>query len=267
MTNVKLMLDHVGLMTGDKDKTASLLRHLGFVFGSSAADKSIHVMFKNAYMELLQIPKDGSAPDAKPGLYVIIVGTDQMEESYAAYKEAGCAITESSKSKRMAKHGANKGEAEFWGTRYEEKEPFGPGAYYGFVQHMTPELIYSKERFLQVNDVTAISGVIFVCADPDGQETAKAQLEAKNCYIKNSPGFDRGVHSGSILSPAEYEAMFGTSYADGKPFDLAALVFEGSDIKYVREQLSILPEVAHFEKDGKLYADMRAACGCFFVFA
>ena len=266
MKNVELMLDHVGLFTVNKEKTASLLRNLGFVFGSSAADKSIHVMFKNAYMELLPIPENGSIPVAKPGLYVVILGTDMMEETYGAFKESGQAITEPDKSSRRAKHGANRGEAEFWGARFEEKTPFEPWTYYGFVQHMTPELIYSKERFLQVNDVTDIHQVIFVCADPDGQAAAKSQLEDKNRYIKNSTGFDRGIKSGIIISPAEYEALFGIPYDGGKAFDLSAVVFGGGDVDYVRDQLTILPEVKHFEKDGRLYVDMRDACGCFFVF-
>jgi len=282
MEKVKCFVDHFCCET-DKEKADTLLRRLGFVYGNNKFDKLIHVMFDNCYLEYTEIKSEGVLGTEKvkiirgkkANMGTIWLGSNDISKTYEDLRDAGYPVMKPQigaiGGSRRAKHGTIKGSARFAGLGFSDSTPFdSKKTIFGVVQHMTPELIYPKQRYLHVNNARSVSTLIFVCKDEDRKLAAYKYFKDFEKFFSESADKDHNIPAAIMVDLNEYKKIFGVTYEGDKEMDLAAVVFEGGDKVYIKEQLDGTG-IHYFENDNglyrdSLYLDVREYFGSFFVF-
>ncbi len=252
--------DHVGFATPDKPKAVHTLRTLGFAAGNTDSDRHFHVMMDNCYFEALELTPDYGKIDAAK-LYIILFSAKKADKMRAAFADNGYEVSPMGQSGRHANHGAQTGFATFRSFQLKNAAPFLTDPIFAAVQHMTPHLIYQDKRLLHPNGTCRVTSYVFHSqkVEEDAAALSKMDLIAR-------PFADAGhyVECARFVCPHCYEAEFGQPCPE-KPFGLAAMSFSGGHHDYLKAQADSLG-LKYFYVSEKLYIDVTAEVGCFFIF-
>ena len=261
-----LPMDHVAFSTSDRQAAEVLLHKLGFVFGTSAKDPFIHVIFDNGYLEWVPASYDSKsnladADGLTAGIRAYYMAVADIQAAHDALIQNGYPVCPAGSFSRYGKHGINRGEVSFGYCIFREQELFPAGVGFGCTRQNNPERIYDG-HYRHVNDVGTVKMLVF-CTE-DAREKAAA-LEKLSRTLADAGERLHGIPQVAVMDETEYVKTFGQSWAGTDRLTLAAVYFSSCDAEYMKTQLDDLG-IAYFLKDRKLYADLRKKLGAFFVF-
>ena len=238
MTRIALNIDHVGLVGPDIHSTVAAFRELGFrvtdpveLMGAgpdgserSLGQQSAHFIFGSTYVELSEVTQPG--PDHHlaawlgddPAIRILILRAadiDAVREQAVASGQEPTPVGEASR----ALHYADGAVARF---RWLALPPEDfPEALCGYVQHLTPELVFWQKMNAHPNGAVALTGMTLHAADtgdaerrfgPLGRAVAPESLEIRQAE-SNSSGFT-ALH----LRTRSLDQTADTLGTAGKPF-------------------------------------------------
>lgn len=184
MTRIALDIDHVGLVGPDIRRTVGEFRALGFrvtdpveLMGTgpdgrakSLDQQSAHFIFGSTYVEISEVTRP--APDHHlgawladdPAIRILILRAADIEAVRERAVEAGQDPTPVGEASR-ALHYADGAVARFkWLALPPESFP---EALCGYVQHLTPELVFWQEMNAHPNGAVELTGMTLHAADAD----------------------------------------------------------------------------------------------------
>lgn len=184
-----LMLDHVGIVVSDLDRTATRFREWGFRLTRKAehtrrvnrgafvsAGSSQHsIMLNEGYLELVSVtdptaghPLAGAGLEAE-GAVIIALGSPDAEATFHRLRRLGVAVNPPVRWQRFVDEPALRGLATFaFFTLPAEATPEGLVI---VVEHLTPELIRPPDACQHANGATRLLGLVFWSDRPN--ETAE----------------------------------------------------------------------------------------------
>ena len=187
MSRIALDIDHVGLVGPDIRRTVGEFRALGFrvtepveLMGTgpdgqeqSLDQQSAHFIFGSTYVEISEVTRPG--PDHHlgawlgddPAIRILILRAadiDAVREQALAAGQDPTPVGEASR----ALHYADGAVARF---RWLALPPESfPEALCGYVQHLTPELVFWQEMNVHPNGAVELTGMTLEAADPADAE-------------------------------------------------------------------------------------------------
>lgn len=242
MSRIALDIDHVGLVGPGIRRTVGEFRTLGFRVtdpvelmgtGPDGKEKSLdqqsaHFIFGSTYVELSEVTRPG--PDHhlgawlgdEPAVRILILRAADIEAVRERAVDAGQDPTPVGKASRVL-HYADGAVARFkWLALPPESFP---EALCGYVQHLTPELVFWQEMNAHPNGAVELTGMTLHAADTVdaerrfgllGRSDAPESLEIRQAD-SDASGFT-ALH----LRTRSLEQTAGTLAAAGKPFKRGA---------------------------------------------
>ena len=238
MNRIALDIDHVGLVGPDIRRTVGEFRALGFRVtdpvelmgtGPDGKEKSLdqqsaHFIFGSTYVELSEVTRPG--PDhhlgawlgAQPAIRILILraaNIDAVREEALAAGQHPTPVGDASR----ALHYADGAVARF---RWLALPPESfPEALCGYVQHLTPELVFSQEMNAHPNGAVELTGMTLHAADPADAERRFGLLARPNApeslEIRQAEG-DASGFTALQLRTRSLDRTASTLAAAGKPF-------------------------------------------------
>ena len=241
MSRIALDIDHVGLVGPDIHGAVGEFRALGFrvtdpveLMGTgpdgkerSLDQQSAHFIFGSTYVELSEVTRPG--PDHHlgawladdPAVRILILRADDLGAVRERAVDAGQAPTPVGEASRVL-HYADGAVARF---RWLALPPESfPEALCGYVQHLTPELVFRQEMNAHPNGAVELTGMTLHAPDPAdaarrfgalGRADAPETLE-----IRQAEG-DSGGFTSLHLRTRSLDRTADTLAAAGKPFKRA----------------------------------------------
>lgn len=182
MSRIALDIDHVGLVGPDIRRTVGEFRALGFRVtdpvelmgtGPNGKEKSLdqqsaHFIFGSTYVEISEVTRPGPDHhlgawlDDEPAIRILILRAADIDAVREKALAAGQAPTPVGKASR-ALHYADGATARF---RWLALPPESfPEALCGYVQHLTPELVFWQEMNAHPNGAVELTGMTLHAAD------------------------------------------------------------------------------------------------------
>lgn len=244
MTRIALDIDHVGVVGPDIGRTVGEFRALGFRVtdpvelmgtGPDGKEKSLdqqsaHFIFGSTYVEISEVTRPG--PDHHlgawlsddPAIRILILRAADIEAARRRAVDAGQAPTPVGEASR-ALHYAGGAVARFkWLALPPESFP---EALCGYVQHLTPELVFRQEMNAHPNGAVELTGMTLRAADPDDAERrfgALGRADApENLEIRQAEG-DASGFTALHLRTRSLERTADTLGAAGRPFKRDAAI-------------------------------------------
>ena len=238
MTRIALDIDHVGLVGSDIGRTVGEFRALGFRVtdpvelmgtGPDGKEKSLdqqsaHFIFGSTYVEISEVTRPG--PDHHlgawlsddPAIRILILRAADIEAVRQRAVGAGQAPTPVGEASR-ALHYAGGATARF---RWLALPPESfPEALCGYVQHLTPELVFRQEMNAHPNGAVELTGMTLQAADPDDAERRFGALGGadapENLEIRQAEG-DASGFTALHLRTRSLERTADTLAAARRPF-------------------------------------------------
>ena len=238
MTRIALDIDHVGLVGPDIRRTVGEFRALGFRVtdpvelmgtGPDGKEKSLdqqsaHFIFGSTYVELSEVTRPGPGHHLgawlgdEPAIRILILRAADIGAVREQALAAGQDPTPVGEASR-ALHYAGGAVARFrWLALPAEAFP---EALCGYVQHLTPELVFRQEMNAHPNGAAELTGMTLQAADPAGAERrfgALGRVDAPE-HLDIRPAEDgRSGFTALHLRTRSLEQTAGTLAAAGKPF-------------------------------------------------
>ena len=184
MTRIALDIDHVGLVGPDVRGMVGEFRALGFrvtdpveLMGAgpdgreqSLGQQSAHFIFGSTYVELSEVTRPGpdhhlaAWPGDEPAIRILILRATDIAAVREKALAAGQAPGAVGKASRALQY-ANGAVAQFrWLALPPEDYP---EALCGYVQHLTPELVFWQEMNAHPNGAVELTGMTLHCGDGD----------------------------------------------------------------------------------------------------
>ena len=238
MTRIALDIDHVGLVGPDIHRMVRDFRELGFrvtdpveLMGTgpdgkerSLDQQSAHFIFGSTYVEISEVTRPG--PDHHlgawlgddPAIRILILRAADIHaarEQALAFEQAPTPVGEASR----ALHYAGGGVARF---RWLALPPENfPEALCGYVQHLTPELVFREEMNAHPNSAVELTGMTLQAANPDDAERrfgALGRADApESLEIRQAEGDSSGF-TALHLRTRSLDRTAETLAAAGKPY-------------------------------------------------
>ena len=238
MTRIALDIDHVGLVGSDIHRMVRDFRELGFrvtdpveLMGTgpdgkerSLDQQSAHFIFGSTYVEISEVTRPGPdhhlaawLPD-EPAIRILILRAadiDAAREQALAFEQAPTPVGEASR----ALHYAGGAAARF---RWLALPPENfPEALCGYVQHLTPELVFREEMNAHPNGAVELTGMTLQSANPDDAERrfgALGRADApESLEIRQAEGDSSGF-TALHLRTRSLDRTADTLAAAGKPY-------------------------------------------------
>lgn len=266
-------IDHLNIM-GNKERIAHVLRTLGFVFGNNKQDPLLHVVFEHGYLEAsdgggdlpenLRLP--GFVYTTKGELASIFLGSTDVRAALTRFQEAGipCGDFLCMTDRRRAKHGENKGMCGFTGWLNKEKAPWDDVTH-GAMGFLNPKLMYEQKLYMQINGVRAMEAIMMVGENEMRVQEAYDYYTLADQLLADTVANDTNLRDNYYMTREEYREFFGVEYTGTRGLDLAAIVFEGGDMVYLKEQCEELG-LSCFNRGLDLYVNVCDDMGTFFIF-
>lgn len=238
MSRIALDIDHVGLVGPDIHRTVAEFRALGFRVtdpvelmgaGPDGQEKSLdqqsaHFIFGSTYVEISEVTRPGPNHhlaawlDGEPAIRILILRAADIDAAREQALASGQNPTAVGRASRVL-HYAGGAAARFRWLALPPKS--FPEALCGYVQHLTPELVFFKEMNAHPNGAVELTGMTLEAADADdaarrfgllGRPDAPERLE-----IRQAEG---GASAFSILHlrTRSLDQTAGALHAAGKPF-------------------------------------------------
>ena len=238
MTRIALDIDHVGLVGPDIRRTVGEFRALGFRVtdpvelmgtGPDGEEKSLdqqsaHFIFGSTYVELSEVTRPG--PDHhlgawlsdEPAIRILILRAADIEAVRERAVDAGQDPTPVGEASR-ALHYADRATARF---RWLALPPESfPEALCGYVQHLTPELVFLQKMNAHPNGAVELTGMTLHATDPADAERRFGLLGRPGApeylEIRQAEGDSTGFTT-LHLRTRSLEQTAETLAAAGKPF-------------------------------------------------
>ena len=252
MTRIALDIDHVGLVGPDIHRMVSDFRELGFrvtdpveLMGTgpdgkerSLDQQSAHFIFGSTYVEISEVTRP--EPDhhlaawltGEPAIRILILRAADIDTARERALASGQNPTPVGQASRTL-HYAGGAVARF---RWLALPPESfPEALCGYVQHLTPELVFFKEMNAHPNGAVELTGMTLQAADAEaatrrfellGRPDAPEFLE-----IRQAEG-DASTFSTLHLRTRSLEQTADTLAAAGKPFkrDAASITVQAPGV-------------------------------------
>ena len=242
MSRIALDIDHVGLVGPDIRRTVDEFRALGFRVtdpvelmgtGPDGKEKSLdqqsaHFIFGSTYVELSEVTRPG--PDHHlgawlsdiPAIRILILRAADIEAVRERAVAAGQAPTPVGEASR-ALHYADGATARF---RWLALPPESfPEALCGYVQHLTPELVFRQEMNAHSNGAAELTGMTLHAAGTADAERRFGALgragAPESLEIRQAEG-DASGFTALHLRTRSLDRTAGTLAAAGKPFKRGA---------------------------------------------
>ena len=242
MTRIALDIDHVGLVGPDIHRTVGEFRSLGFRVtdpvelmgtGPDGKEKSLdqqsaHFIFGSTYVEISEVTRPG--PDHHlgawladdPAIRILILRAADIEAVHEQALASGQAPTPVGEASR-ALHYAAGAVARF---RWLALPPQSfPEALCGYVQHLTPDLVFWQELNAHPNGAVELTGMTLQAADADDAERrfgALGRADApESLEIRQAEG-DASGFTALHLRTRSLDRTADTLAAAGKPFKRSA---------------------------------------------
>ncbi|MCY4478204.1 MAG: VOC family protein [Gammaproteobacteria bacterium] len=238
MTRIALDIDHVGLVGPHVQRMVSEFRELGFrvtdpveLMGTgpdgkerSLDQQSAHFIFGSTYVELSEVTRPG--PDHHlaawlgddPAIRILILRAADIAAVRERAVESGQAPTPVGEASR-ALHYANGAVARFrWLALPSESFP---EALCGYVQHLTPELVFRQEMNAHPNGAVELTGMTLHAADTGDAERRFRLLSRADAPESLEIRQAEGVFSGFTalhLRTRSLDQSADTLAAAGKPY-------------------------------------------------
>lgn len=245
MSRIALDIDHVGLVGPDIRRTIGEFRALGFRVtdpvelmgtGPNGQEKSLdqqsaHFIFGSTYVELSEVTRPGPEHHLsawlsdEPAIRILIlraVDIDAVREQALAAGQDPTPVGEASR----ALHYADGATARFRWLALPPKS--FPEALCGYVQHLTPELVFRQEMNAHPNGAVELTGMTLQTADADDAERRFGLLSRadapESLEITQAEG-DASGFTALHLRTRSLDRTADTLAAAGKPFtrDVAKL--------------------------------------------
>lgn len=238
MSRIALDIDHVGLVGPDIHRTVAEFRALGFrvtdpveLMGAgldgqekSLDQQSAHFIFGSTYVEISEVTRPGPNHhlaawlDGEPAIRILILRAADIDAAREQALASGQNPTAVGRASRVL-HYAGGAAARFRWLALPPKS--FPEALCGYVQHLTPELVFFKEMNAHPNGAVELTGMTLEAADADdavrrfgllGRPDAPERLE-----IRQAEG---GASAFSILHlrTRSLDQTADALHAAGKPF-------------------------------------------------
>ena len=275
-TPVDLSLDHCGFIVRDLDATCDFLRQLGFTLtvraehtrtdehGAlvSAGSSQRSIMLGNGYIEVMQItdPTAGhqlaAAPTARFGLHVVAFGTPDAQACHRQRVQMGVAAGPVLYWARQVNEEGNRGLARFvyFGSAWQPQDP----SYLCWVEHCTPELLRTPALVRHDNRALGLVGPSYRGPRRQAQQWI-SQLLAAGMILASE-------HADSVelsLPNARMRIDFDERESRVLP---SALVFEVSDLAWLRARYSEMGLDAREQTDGSLAIHTARQLGLHCIF-
>lgn len=242
MSRIALDIDHVGLVGPDIHGMVASFRALGFRVtdpvelmgtGPDGMEKSLdqqsaHFIFGSTYVELSEVTRPG--PDHhlgawlsdEPAIRILILRAADIKAVRERAVDAGQDPTPVGEASR-ALHYADGAVARF---RWLALPPESfPEALCGYVQHLTPELVFRQEMNAHPNGAVELAGMTLHAADPGDAGRRFGALGRANApeHVDIRPAEDgRSGFTALHLRTRSLERTAGTLAAAGRPFKRSA---------------------------------------------
>ena len=238
MTRIALDIDHVGLVGPDIRRTVGEFRALGFrvtdpveLMGTrpdgkekSLDQQSAHFIFGSTYVELSEVTRPGPNHHLgawlsdEPAIRILILRAADIEAVRERAVDAGQDPTPVGEASR-ALHYAGGATARFkWLALPPENFP---EALCGYVQHLTPELVFLQDMNAHPNGAVELTGMTLQAAkvrDAERRFGALGRPDAPE-HLDIRPAEDgRSSFSALHLRTRSLEQTAGTLAAAGRPF-------------------------------------------------
>ena len=238
MSRIALDIDHVGLVGPDIHGTVAAFRELGFrvtdpveLMGTgpdgkqkSLDQQSAHFIFGSTYVEISEVTRPGPDHhlgawlDDDPAIRILILRAADIDAVRAQALAAGQDPTPVGEASR-ALHYADGATARFkWLALPPESFP---EALCGYVQHLTPELVFWQEMNAHPNGAVELTGMTLHAADTGDAERRFKQLgragAPENLDIRQAEGDAIGF-TALHLRTRNLDRTADTLAAAGKPF-------------------------------------------------
>lgn len=238
MSRIALDIDHVGLVGPDIHGTVAAFRELGFRVtdpvelmgtGPDGKEKSLdqqsaHFIFGSTYVEISEVTRPG--PDHHlgawladdPAIRILILRAADIEAVREQAVAAGQDPTPVGEASRLL-HYADGATARFkWLALPPESFP---EALCGYVQHLTPELVFWQEMNAHPNSAVELTGMTLQAANVDDAERRYGLLgrtdAPESLEIRQADGDSSGF-TALHLRTRSLDRTAGTLVAAGKPF-------------------------------------------------
>lgn len=283
---VPLYVDHIGWGCKDIFKSIETIEKLGFIMIDPPPSADIFHMCHfftdtgRAYVELYGLKEDGSTwiawdggepvHDAKGmnGIYSFVLSTKDADATRKAAMEAGFECTPVSRSPRQNNSypsiGGSAGKAIF--QFQMDTVPF-PNAFFAAMEHLDLDYVHyyrDKVHMYHPNGVTGVSCSILYYETPE--ELLEAQKKLHRLHDAVKPYAEVGYCSEyvKLIDKEGYEEEFGCPVPEMNS-PVVAVEFENGDLSYIRKQAE-KNAFPYFEKNGKVYVDLREDTSTFLIF-
>ena len=238
MTRIALDIDHVGLVGPDIHRMVSEFRELGFhvtdpveLMGTgpdgkerSLDQQSAHFIFGSTYVEISEVTRPGPHHHLGawlgdgPAIRILILRAADIGAVREQALAAGQEPTPVGEASRVL-HYAGGAVARFkWLALPPESFP---EALCGYVQHLTPELVFRQEMNAHPNGAAELTGMTLQAADPADAERRFGALGRNDApeHLDILPAEDgRSGFTTLHLRTRSLKQTAGTLAAAGRPF-------------------------------------------------
>lgn len=238
MSRIALDIDHVGLVGPDIERTVGEFRTLGFRVtdpvelmgtGPDGKEKSLdqqsaHFIFGSTYVEISEVTRPepdhhlGAWLGDAPAIRILILRAADIDAVRERAVDAGQDPTPVGEASRVL-HYADGAVARF---RWLALPPESfPEALCGYVQHLTPELVFWKEMNAHPNGAVELTGMTLQAAAPADAEQRFGALGRGDApeHVDIRPAEDGRSHFTALhLRTGSLEQTAGTLAAAGRPF-------------------------------------------------
>ncbi|MFD2611173.1 VOC family protein [Paenibacillus gansuensis] len=188
-------IDHVGIVGRNVVEMREALGRLGFyspgvtslALGDDSGrqpSRNSHFVFDAGYIELIASQGDDHLAryvSRREGLHILAMASGNAQASREAFQRLSLQPAGTLVSTRPAVHGEVTGTASFeW---FGFAEPSFPEGLVCVVEHLTPELIYQKERFQHPNGAFRLDEVILLVDDTDQAAERYGSLSFAHCNV------------------------------------------------------------------------------------
>lgn len=238
MSRIALDIDHVGLVGPDIHGTVAAFRELGFRVtdpvelmgtGPDGKEKSLdqqsaHFIFGSTYVEISEVTRPG--PDHhlgawlsdEPAIRILILRAADIDAVREQALTSGQDPTPVGQASR-ALHYADGAVARF---RWLALPPESfPEALCGYVQHLTPDLVFRQEMNAHPNGAVELTGMTLHATDPDDAERRfglLARADAPEGLEIRQAESDASGFTALHLRTRSLDRAADTLAAAGKPF-------------------------------------------------
>lgn len=251
-------LDHLVINTRfETDTAAQVFAALGFTLtprGYHSLGSLNHLMmFPGGYLELIGLPLGTrklrqEVLDSPLGIDGLVLGTKTAHVTHSELVKAGFSVQPVQRFTRAVEHQGRELTARFTTVRLQANE-FAAGRVY-YCHHETPELVWQPQWLKHANEVSAITGLTVLSAEPEAAASRYAALgqmgEGFALEIIDQATLDQRFGTSASHLSQRGERFAAITLRCAEPTRLARLA-EAAGLNYRLDAERVLVEIPEFE--------------------